>query len=348
MQLKEFLTDYQNDKQMLENHGLTCFAIPEKGVYPLVFASACIKRFKSDAYHIESLDVSVRTYHDSISQLQTSFLGMSLWYWIKGIDDIDLKYRTLLFDFLVDYQGPHRLIIFLDEKNSIRLKKNARLVYVPAKVDVSLLTGMMNFFQKKSSASLIKLVTQICNSADTIDIEQGCMIINYVHVIGRWDEAAAQSFERIIGSQQSLFSLSQHFFAKDSSAFYALWSRFESQYPMTFWTIFWSEQLWRAHYACYFLKQSNASLAKAVGYRLPFTFMQRDWKKTSLHELKNAHAFMYELDVASKNNSEVQVGIDLFYSKFFLNIFNAHDSAKHLKAYSIPASLEGVKKDLEK
>lgn len=321
MQLKEFLTRYQTDKKVLEEQTVICFAIPEKSIMPVIFSSHCISLFKSDQLHIESLDVSTISYSQVVSQLETSFLGMGLCYWLKGIDDIDLKYRTLLLDFLARYQGPHKVIIFMQNKDAYKLEQKNLVITLVSKVDSSLFATMLNFFKKKFSSSVTKLITQISSSHDAIDLDQACMIINYVQVMGRWDQPAQKLLEKILESEHSLFILSQYFFAKDSSAFFTLWSRFESEYPMTFWTTFWSEQLWRAYHVHYFLKNNNNPQAKTVGFRLPFTFMQRDWKKTTLFELKNAHQSIYQLDLAFKNNIETQAGIDLFYSKFFLNEF---------------------------
>jgi hypothetical protein len=55
--------------------------------------------------------------------------------------------------------------------------------------------------------------------------------------------------------------------------------------------------------------------AKKVGFRLPFSFMQRDWKKTSVHELIQAHDCIYALDYGLKNGGEFWM--ELFYTKFF-------------------------------
>lgn len=325
MQLKEFLTRYHSDTKMLEKQTVTCFAIPEKSSHPIIFSAACLSIFKLDGYHIEKLDVSLTTYTHVISQLQTSFLGMSLCYWIKGLDEIDIKYRSALLEFLAQYQGPHTVIVFAEHKDAFKLANKGVIVSLAAKVDASLFTVMLSFFKKKYSLSLVKLITQITSAYDPIDLDQACMIMQYMQVMGRSDEPAQQLFDKVLESERSLFIVSQHFFAKDSSSFFKLWAKFELEYPITFWTTFWSEQLWRAHYAHYFLKQNNTALAKTVGFRLPFTFMQRDWKRSTLAELKNAHKFIYELDVAYKHNIETQAGIDLFYSKFFLNSFVEND-----------------------
>ena len=71
----------------------------------------------------------------------------------------------------------------------------------------------------------------------------------------------------------------------------------------------------------YFLEKNQMAQAKTVGARLPFSYLQRDWKKSTRAEIKQAHQSIYELDNASKNTIETQAGIDLFYTKFFLNEF---------------------------
>ena len=100
-----------------------------------------------------------------------------------------------------------------------------------------------------------------------------------------------------------------------------LWDTFEAEYPMTFWCAYWSEQLWRAYHARYYLDRQQMQQAKSIAYRLPFSYMQKDWKKSTLIELRNAHQWIYELDLAYKNNIETQAGIDLFFTKFFLAEF---------------------------
>ena len=59
--------------------------------------------------------------------------------------------------------------------------------------------------------------------------------------------------------------------------------------------------------------------AKQISFRLPFTFVQKDWRSYSIRELKNAHQFIYTLDYDFKHGSTM--AFDLFFSKFFSNQF---------------------------
>jgi hypothetical protein len=128
-------------------------------------------------------------------------------------------------------------------------------------------------------------------------------------------------FEKIIVPETSLFVISQYFFAKDSRAFFNVWHQYQLEYPLAFWSVFWSEQLWRAYFVWFYLNQKNHAAAKSMSFRLPFTYLQKDWKKSSLTELKNAHQYIYELDLNAKSSVETTYSLDLFYSKFFSNEF---------------------------
>ena len=70
------------------------------------------------------------------------------------------------------------------------------------------------------------------------------------------------------------------------------------------------------------MKKNDRVGAKKISYRLPFSFLNRDWRKFSLEELKGAHSFLYTLDYKLKNNCEPGY-LDLFYMKLFNQKFNS-------------------------
>jgi hypothetical protein len=319
MYLKEFLDQTTSDGNLFRIGSVTCFAVKEMHAIPIVFLSHVIANARAQGAMIESIDFSDRTLAHVVAQLETSFLGMGLTYYLRNCQDLDKKNRQSLFEYLATYQGPHQILLCALNEDGVRLNKQY-LVEIPDAIPAPALLALFNFLKKKSNPAIQKFIQSLCVSYTNITLDQACMIISYMQVIGKFDECS-QVLERILESEQSLFTLSQYFFAKDASAFFKRWALIESEYPMTFWCTYWSEQLWRAYYARYYLDHNQPLQAKSLGYRLPFSYLQKDWKKSSLQELKNAHQSIYELDFAYKNNIETQVGIELFYTKFFQNQF---------------------------
>ena len=318
MQLKEYLDSVISNSTFFPNP-VTCFAVKEVYGIPITFVAQLVFNARAQDITIESIDVSEIPFATVLSQLQTSFLGMGLVYYLCNSHELDKKNRQLLFEYLATYQGPHQIILSALNEDAIRLNKQC-LVEISDSINAVTILALYNFFKKKNTQPIQKFIQSVCTSYTSITLDQACMILSYMQVIGKFDECA-QLLERILQSEQSFFTLSQFFFAKDASNFLKRWANIESEYPMTFWCTYWSEQLWRAYYFRYYLENNQQMQAKSIGYRLPFSYLQKDWKKCSLQELKNAHQSIYELDLAYKNNIETQTGIELFYTKFLQNQF---------------------------
>lgn len=319
MHLKEFLDNLHSNNNLFHNATVTCFAVKDAYALPVIFTTQVIAHARAHGAMIESIDSVNISITQIIAQLQTSFLGMGLIYYLRNCHELDKKNRQLLFDFLATYQGPHKILVCALNEDAIRLNKQC-LVEIPDTINAVAMIALFDFLKKKNNAQIKKFVQSLCAAYTTITLDQACMILAYLQVIGKFDECNT-FLEKILESQQSLFSLSQYFFAKDAPNFFKRWAIIEAVYPMTFWCTYWSEQLWRAYYVRYYSQNNQHSQVKNIGYRLPFSYLQKDWKKSSLQELKNAHQSIYELDLAHKNNIETQAGIELFYTKFFQSQF---------------------------
>jgi hypothetical protein len=64
------------------------------------------------------------------------------------------------------------------------------------------------------------------------------------------------------------------------------------------------------------MKQKKYTEAKKAQYKLPFSFINRDWSKYTLVELRNAHHFLSTLDFQLKNGFS-EIGLEHFYTQFF-------------------------------
>lgn len=317
MELKQFIEQSGASPDYFKTNFVIAFVYQSQKSMPILFAWHLINYLKQ-SFQIDSLVVSDLSLPQISSQLQTSFLGMQLTYWLKGIEELDKKTQQMLFRYLATYEGPHRILLFCPDQNSLD-SSTALTIHVPEYVNESLLGALLHM-SKKKNAQVEKQLVSLVKAHQNLTLDQACMAFEYTKILSRPDEVA-QMLDRIIESEKSLFALSQHFFAKNATEFYRLWATYQEYYPMTFWCVYWSEQLWRAYFTRAYLEKSQYVHAKTVSARLPFSYLQKDWKKSSLRELKNAHQWMYDLDRSYKNNIETESGIDLFYTKFFLNEF---------------------------
>jgi hypothetical protein len=320
MHLKDFLEKVHADPAFMASVPVIYFCVPDNEQMPILFWSRLLQKLKSSGLMLESLDLSTKNADACIGLLQTSFLGSSLLYWLHGLEQVDKKYKTTLLSFLARYAGPHRIVLFASATDCPAADTQSIRVELPAQITSALLLTLISFFTSKKSAAVQKFTQAITANYEKISLDQACMIIAYLQVMGKSD-ATADIFAQILASEKSLFTLSQYLFAKDAQHFYALLPNFSADYSLAFWTTFWSEHLWRAYHARSFMQKNQVQQARSIGTRLPFTFLQKDWKKSTLAELKNAHQFIYDLDVTFKNGDETETGLELFYSKFLQGQF---------------------------
>ena len=141
--------------------------------------------------------------------------------------------------------------------------------------------------------------------------------MGYQSVIGRKSEAFfAQWLSKIITPNKSLFSLSQYLFARQSQAFLQQWKALKDDFPDEFWIAYWSEQLWQAALFVMRAKAQGYDAAKRGAFRLPFSFINKDWQKHNEQSLVAAHDALYKLDYNLKNSAGGH-GLELWYAIFF-------------------------------
>jgi hypothetical protein len=114
--------------------------------------------------------------------------------------------------------------------------------------------------------------------------------------------------------QASLFALSDAIFQKNKKLALPLWHSVRDTFSIQFWLSFWSEQTWRAYWYIILMRAGRVSDAKKIAYRLPYSFIQKVWRQYDPNALIKAHAFLYDIDSASKNGQlpEGSTILDLF------------------------------------
>jgi hypothetical protein len=261
-------------------------------------------------------------------RLQQSFLGETSFYWLGDIVELVKKNKKKknepdIVELLSLYRGPHAIAFFLSSQHKISMSAQKRMFIVdlPHALSFPDICNLFSFFNKKFPVQKQKLIKDITLRAGMISLDTACMLIEYLSVTPiRFIDNLKRHLTTIIDPELSLYTLSQSFFAKEKKKFFKLWASCANEYSVPFWTVYWSEQLWRAYHVTKFLKENNFHAARRFSFRLPSSFIKYEWRRCSLPELKKSYSMIYDIDFAFKTGS-LFCSLDLFYTKYFLGKF---------------------------
>lgn len=289
--------------------------------YPLLFISLLQNKLKK-SYLVESIDVSDASIDTILMRFETTFLGQSIIFFIKNLNQGESKKITAVSNYIQAYKGPHSFFFFEDNDDPAKHNNEQSLIIdIDQPIDKVLFLSLLKFFDCKELKSVNEAILKIFSSQTKLTIDNACLLIHYLQMAGSAASDVIHAWlPLIIESDTSFFSLSHYFFSKNIASFYKEWQQVQSDYNDMFWITYWSEQLWRATQVTYFLQNKQFNKAKSISYRLPFSFVQQDWKKYNLEQLKKAHNFVYTMDHQLKNGSDIAL-LDLFYIKFFSDTF---------------------------
>ncbi len=287
--------------------------------YSLLFFSLLMQKMHTvHDIQVQTLSVQEAELSSIKSQLSMSFLGINQMFWLGNLADLDEKKKRAWLAYISTYTGPHMLVFFLDEADGTKID----FVDLPPVMNETLYQALQLFFKPDLAGKSKQFNKKLFADYDKMSLDTTCMILEYQTVVGTGtQEFIDEWLPKIVASDKSLFTLSQYFFSKSSTSFMKLWHDVRAEYPDVFWVTFWSEQIWRAYYVAKLYQEKKIVDAKKISYRLPFSFLQRDWRKSTLTELRNAHDYVYNLDYALKNGSG-ENGLDLFFTKFFSKQFD--------------------------
>lgn len=308
MILAEFLT-LLNKPQSLQP-GIVCFMHKN---YPALFFSQ-VHRFVRVTQTIQTVDAAITSFTDIQTQCSMSFLGSQYIIWLGNLSDLDTKKQQQLLQFCATYTGPHTLWFFISEPE-LWNTAHGQTITLPESITLQEYQELCTAWYPsiaRTAQSLKDIFIQ-----GTVDLEFAVLLLQYHCVLGRQvDMFVDQWAPKLREPEQSLFTLTTHFFAKQATPFFRLWKTIEPEYPAVFWSTFWSEQLFRAACVVECMRTNNPVLAKKMSYRLPFSFIQKDYKKVTLKELQRAHQFMYDYDVHVKNSGTPEF-LDVMFGTFF-------------------------------
>lgn len=253
-------------------------------------------------------------------RLGTTFLGQQQWFWINSLDALSTaKKKTDFIQFIKNYKGPHRLIMFVAREDG-DLPVPVDQAYVIAN---SYTYEQVKKFKKLYEDSKPEIIAYFFSKLFAIkkeySFDQLCLLKEYAGLLGA--NNMGQFFdtwiEKLVISDVSLFYLSQLFFEKNSAEFFIQWHKVRSLYPDQFWTAFFSEQLFKGYF--YIAHKGQVPLdQKQLVFGLPFSFLKHDWKMFQSKELQLAHEKIYEIDLSLKRNGSLYQ-LDVFCMSFFNN-----------------------------
>ncbi len=276
--------------------------------YPLLFGRAFSMYYAEQlglAFCYQSMQADNQS--AAMAALQTSFLGSTSCYWLGSFDDLSKSKQKVWAEFFKKYTGPHTLIVFSSASFSA---PDIETIELPDVVDGLLFQKIAQMLGQKK----VSFQSPLFGQTNKISLDEAYLFVKYDGVLGKGSATFAKDWlPDMVVPEVSLFSLSQALFDRKASSFFRLWKQLAHRYAAPFWITFWSEQMWRAYHYILYQKKGKQLDAKKMGYRLPFSFLNRAWRNYTLEELKSYHHFLYDMDHHVKNGGSTHI-LDLFYA----------------------------------
>ncbi len=288
---------------------------------PLTFHSSqfsplflfCFQSYIRSFLSLTILDVYNQPFESLKGLCETSFLGMQAFYWFKDFHLLDAHSKRKWLEYLKQYKGPHTIFLF-DTGNPVL----ETLYTLPEFVSKDLYKELCMFFFPEIPLEK-EFLLKLFEKKEKLSLEEAIIVMNYQMAVGKKVDAFFHDwFSKIFVPEHSLFTLSQHLFAQQSKDFFSLWSHCSSEYPLEFWTAYWSEQVWQGALFVLRVQQEGIVVAKKYAQRLPFSFINKDWKKHTYKKLVDAHHALYMLDHTVKNGG-ADYGLEVWYYTFLKN-----------------------------
>ena len=291
--------------------------------YPLLFFSFFLENCKNKSIGpMQIIDLSQVPCDVASAQLSTSFLGSRSYYWLKNLSELDAKKRAYWYSFVQQYQGPNCLFLFSEKSLGQKTEKIVEFE-IPEYLDMTTAIPILNALVPDETRRCSLAMRTVFKKRRKIMLDELCQLARYMIISGpAFERFLTDWLDIIMVPESSLFDLSKYLFARNQEAFFRVWNVIGPQYGELFWVAYWSEIFWRAYN---FSRLSSLGLhdqAKKFAVRLPFNFIQGDWRTISLNELKEAFHYVYMLDTDIKNGSQGMPFLNLLYLKFFLRQFN--------------------------
>lgn len=309
MNVRDFLLALQ--KKELEPYSVVCFVGDSYSILFFMMLRDIVS--KASDYPLQTIELEGLDYKYQ-ALFEISFLGNTILYWAGNIHAISLDERKRFISYVKFYRGPHRIWFFANQWQE-EIDKNMVIVSLKENAEelADQIAVLLMKFLKKDISPIQSLIKK-----ERWALEQTCLFLQYYTVLGKSQipEFMEKWVDKIIVPEKSLFTLSGYFFSKNKYSFFENWYKIKSDFGIFFWISFWSDQLFRAANFIVLMRANMHIEAKKISYKLPFSFIKKDWTKTTASEMSSAHNALYLLDYSLKN-----AGSEDFFTLFFINFF---------------------------
>lgn len=250
---------------------------------------------------------------------QQMFTPEQLFWLAQAHIDLTAKETEHLYNVFKHATPQNRYFVYIttiDEKKITSLA-SVLVILLPDRCTRADATAVQQLLGMVLSPVKEAVVHEIMRQYEKLSIDDIAMLIRYIAVTAVRDLPHARAtLSDLHQSDSSLFDLSSLFFAYKKKEFFLAWDQLHGNYPPVFWVSFWSDLVWRAYHFIHYQQTSKSAEAKKIGSRLPFNFVQQQWKVIAPERLSQALHFLYEVDLRLKKSSEF-CGLDLFFTRYF-------------------------------
>ena len=299
MHIVEFLEHIRNNT--LPDNNIWCIvsSVPSNSIIEMV-------RNHINAFHaVGCSHIDLHEADDSTvaRELGMSFLGQKYVYIAQGMYALDKRTQKRMLSHIFTPSIAHHVVFFTDQNALVKQYIDAASIGMCVScdtIDKDMFVRMYHaLFAQDFPRQLLAYVFQQHNQ---LRFEHAYLVMWYYYLLGKNFISWCQSWlPRVVAPKQSLFQLSEYFFQKNATRLWFSWYAFSSVYPHEFWVAFWSEHLWQAYVFITIAQEHTVARARSHVNKLPFAFMQRDWRSVSLNEITQAMTYIYTLDLYVKS-----------------------------------------------
>lgn len=325
MKFEAFL-ERARDKTWWQDKPLICFCTATE--YPLIFFTLLFEKMRSTIGVVRTLDLIDSEGVESLrATCESSFLGTKGFYWFKDIGALDAKRRTNWFSYIRQYYGPNCLI-FCASPTAGKMAKHALQIALPELSSTREMQICLTWLGIEDRRMQSLITTEIRKRLKKVPLDTISLLVRYVLLLEENDtRVLLQLFDQLLNTEKSLFALSGSLLAGNGQSFFRTWRLVVYDYPAIFWISYWSDFFWRAYYFVHFMQGGNNFTAKKFAVKLPFSFLQRDWRFANMPVLKQAIVSLYDIDRDLKNGSSAgYAAIEVTIMQFFMNDLLSHSS----------------------
>lgn len=318
MELIDFLKKINSDENL--NSKILIFRAE---VYSALFFSKIINILNLKKTNFTSISIDHIDKSETVSYFNISFLGESKFYWLKDIfEDLSVKLTSknediskFWKDFLHTYEGPHSFGFYMPKTQEFVSVNPTLIIDIPNLININLFKDLY-FLLYQTNTIDNSFLSELFRIKKTFTLDESLKTMSYMILLGKKHESFFSNWiDKILLQDKSLFSLSQYLFAQEKTEFFKNYLKIKDDYAAEFWVSYWSSQLTQAIIFITLCNLRGIVEAKKSTNRLPFSFINKDYKKYNSNFLIQAHNYLYEIDFALKNGID-QYCLDLWYHKF--------------------------------